>query len=253
MWPDVIAALPPLWLIFGAFLVAGTVKGVAGVGLPLTALGILTTQTDPRTAIALALVPIFLSNLWQFLSSGGVRAAIRRYLPLISVMVVCIPVTLTLTSDIDDSLLLGLLGITFLLYVAISATRWAPDIPDRLDMPAQLGFGALAGVLGGLTSLWLPAIVIYLAARRTTKDEFVRATGLMLFAGSIPLLVGYWREGFLTGPLAGLSAALMLPTLLGLVAGTQLRKRLSEAAFKRVLLVMFVLIGLNLIRRAITG
>jgi uncharacterized membrane protein YfcA len=251
--PDVLAGLPSVALIIGAFLAAGTVKGVAGVGLPLTALGILTTQTDPRTAIALALVPIFLSNLWQFLSAGGVLEALRRYLPFLVVMVIGIPLTLLLTSGIDESLLLGILGLTFLLYVVINATRWAPDISDENDFLAQIGFGALAGLLGGLTSLWLPAIVVYLSARQVKKDEFVRATGLMLFTGSIPLLAGYWHEGYLTGPLAGLSAALMLPTLVGLVLGAQLRKRLSEAAFKRVLLVVFVLVGLNLIRRAIMG
>ncbi len=253
MWPEIFAGLPPLALIVGAFLIAGMVKGVAGVGLPLTALGILTTQTDPRTAIALALVPIFLSNLWQFLSAGGVIDAVRRYLPLLSVMMVGIPLTLALTAGIEDRLLLGILGATFLLYVAINATRWSPSIPDHRDRAAQIGFGAMAGILGGLTSLWLPAIVIYLSARKVQKDEFVRATGLILFSGSIPLMIGYWREGFLTGPLAGLSAALMVPTLAGLLAGGYLRRRLSEAAFKRVLLVMFVLIGLNLIRRAISG
>lgn len=232
---------------------AGTVKGVSGVGLPLTALGILTTQTDPRTAIALALVPIFLANLWQFWNAGGVRDAIRRYLPLILCLVIGIPLTLAVTANIEERALLGILGVTFLMFVAINATRWAPRIPDRLDLPAQLGFGTLAGIVGGLTSLWLPVIAVYLAARDVRKDEFVRATGLILFSGSVPLLAGYWSEGFLTGPLAGISLLMMAPTLGGLLLGAVLRERLSETAFRRILWALFVLIGLNLIRRAITG
>lgn len=253
MWPEVLAGLPPLWFVLATFLAAGTVKGVAGVGLPLTALGILTTQTDPRTAIALALVPIFLANLWQFLRAGGVRDALRRYLPLLICMVVGIPVTLAVTSGIEEKMLLGILGVTFILFVAINVTRWAPRVPDRLDLPAQVGFGLLAGVMGGLTSLWLPAIAVYLSARQTMKDEFVRATGLLLFAGSIPLMAGYWREGFLTGPMAAVSTLMMAPTLAGLVIGARLRARLSEAAFRRVLMAIFALIGLNLIRRSLMG
>ncbi|RZW11826.1 MAG: sulfite exporter TauE/SafE family protein [Rhodobacteraceae bacterium] len=253
MWPDVWAALPPVWLILGGFLIAGTVKGIAGVGLPMTALGILTLETDPRTAIALSMAPILLANLWQFLNAGGAVAAIRRYLPFLVVMVVGIPLTIALTAGASEATLFGALGAMFLFHVALTATRWAPRIPDAADTPAQIGFGAAAGVLGGLVSLWLPAIVIYLGARNVSKDEFVRATGLLLFAGSLPLVAGYWREGFLTGPLAAASALMLVPTLLGMTLGAKVRGRLSEAAFKQILLVVFVVIGLNLIRRAITG
>ncbi|NND41288.1 MAG: sulfite exporter TauE/SafE family protein, partial [Silicimonas sp.] len=63
----------------------------------------------------------------------------------------------------------------------------------------------------------------------------------------------YWREGFLTGPLATASALMLVPTLLGMTLGAKVRGRLSEPAFKQILLVVFVVIGLNLIRRAITG
>ena len=114
-------------------------------------------------------------------------------------------------------------------------------------------FGALAGLLGGLVSLWLPAVLVYLSARQVTKEEFVRATGLLLFSGSIPLVAGFWREGFLTGPLATVSAGMLLPTLFGMFIGSRLRHRLSERAFRRVLMGVLVLIGLNLIRRSFTG
>ena len=253
MWPEVFAALPPLWLIVGAFLIAGTVKGIAGVGLPMTALGILTIQTDPRTAITLSLVPILLANLWQFLSAGGALEALRRYMPFLAVLVVGIPVTLALTADVDQQFLSAVLGAVFLLFVALNATKWVPRILDAKDLPAQLGFGAAGGILGGLTSLWLPAIVIYLSARDVKKDEFIRASGLMLVVGSIPLVAGYWREGFLTGPLTVVSAGLIAPTLAGMLVGARLRHRLSERAFRRVLMAVFVLIGLNLIRRSIMG
>lgn len=253
MWPEVFATLPPLWLIVGAFLAAGTIKGIAGVGLPMTALGILTLQTDPRTAIALAIAPILTANLWQFLTAGGAVLALRRYLPFVAMMIIGIPLTLSLTAEVSQAFLFGILGATIIGSVVLNLTRWAPQIPDSADLPAQLGLGALAGFLGGLVSLWLPVVLIYLSARQVSKDEFVRATGLLLFSGSLPLLAGFWREGFLTGPIAGVSAGMLVPTLLGMWIGSRLRHRLSEQMFKRVLMGVLILIGLNLIRRSILG
>lgn len=253
MWPETYAALPPLWLILAAFLVAGTVKGIAGVGLPMTALGILTLQTNPRTAIALAIAPILIANLWQFVTAGDAVAALRRYFPFVAVMVIGIPVTLAMTADAGASFLFGVLGLTIIGHVALSLTRWSPRISPSADLPAQVGFGALSGLLGGLVSLWLPAVLIYLSARQVTKDEFVRATGLLLFAGSIPLVAGFWHEGFLTGPIALVSAGMLAPTFLGMMIGARLRHRLSEQTFKRVLMGVLVMIGLNLIRRSIIG
>lgn len=253
MWLDVLASLPPIWLILGAFLIAGTVKGIAGVGLPMTALGILTLQTDPRTAIALALVPILLANLWQYLTAGNAMAALRRYLPFVTAMILGIPVTLSLTASASPALLFAVLGTTIIGSVALNLTRWTPRIPDSADVPAQIGLGTLAGVLGGLVSLWLPAVLIYLSARNVAKEEFVRASGLMLFSGSIPLVAGFWREGFLTGPLAWISAGMLVPTIFGMYAGARLRDHLSEQTFKRVLMAVLVLIGLNLIRRSLMG
>lgn len=248
-----IETLPALWIVFAAFLFAGTVKGIAGVGLPLTALGVLTFFTDPRSAFACALVPIFLSNAMQIYRAGSIGPAIRRYLPFLITMVIFIPLVLSLSADASQEFLFLTLGVVILIFVGLNLTKWSPRLPDRHDRKAQFIAGAMAGVLGGLTSIWLPVIVTYLSARNTPKDEFIRASGLILMVGSVPLFTGYVFEGFLTGPIALLSIALLVPTGLGMLAGERLRARLSEAAFRKAVLFVFLLIGVNLIRRGIMG
>lgn len=248
-----IETLPALWIVFAAFLFAGTVKGISGVGLPLTALGILTFFTDPRSAFACALVPIFLSNALQLYRIGNIGPAIRRYLPYLITMAVLIPIVLTMTAEASQEFLFLTLGIVILIFVTLNLTKWAPRLPDHHDRKAQVIAGGMAGVLGGLTSIWLPVVVTYLTARNTPKDEFIRASGLMLMVGSVPLFLGYVSEGFLTGPVALLSLALVIPTGFGMLAGEHLRVRLSEAGFRKAVLFIFLLIGLNLIRRGAFG
>jgi len=243
------------WIIgiylVGAYLVAGTVKGVTGMGLPTIAMGIMTLVIDPRSAIALNLLPMLASNMWQLYRAGDLRGVIRRYLPLAMVLAVTVWITVMLTAGAPDRLLFATLGGAILLFVAVNASRWRPRIPDRLDRPAQGLAGALAGVMGGLTSVWAPPIVIYLAARETPKDEFVRASGLLLLMGTVPLCLGYVQQGFLTPPAAATSAALLIPTFLGFALGEKLRGHLSEVAFRRALLLAFFVMGVNLLRKAI--
>lgn len=234
-----------------ALLIAGTVKGAIGIGLPTTSIGLMTLAIDPRTAIALVLVPMIVSNAWQVYRSGEIRAAFLRYLPFSIALMAGVWVTVRLTSDAPDRVLFAVLGVAILIFVAVNVTRFAPGIPDKADRPAQVGFGLIAGVMGGLTSVWAPPAAVYLAARQTQKDEFVRASGLLIFLGSLPLALGYLREGFVSTPLLLVSVGLLVPTILGFTLGEKLRRRLSEEGFRRILLGLFFLMGLNLLRRAI--
>ena len=57
--------------IAGTFLLAGGVKGVIGLGLPTVSLGLLTAVLDLTTAMALLIVPSFVTNLWQAMAGGN--------------------------------------------------------------------------------------------------------------------------------------------------------------------------------------
>ena len=78
MWsPEIIA------FIAVAFVLAGFVKGVVGVGLPAVSLGLLAAFIGLKEAMALMLVPAFLTNLWQSFTGGSVLAVIRRFWSLL--------------------------------------------------------------------------------------------------------------------------------------------------------------------------
>ncbi|NKB27778.1 MAG: TSUP family transporter [Rhodobacteraceae bacterium] len=233
-----------------AFLLAGTVKGVVGMGLPTTAIGLMTLTLDPRSAIAIVLMPMITLNAWQVWRSGDTLAALRRYAPFITVLMIGVALTSVLSAQVSNRALMGLTGIAILIFVAANLSLSLPRLPDRLDRRAQVLAGLVAGVMGGLTAVWVPPLAIYLTARQVDKAEFVRASGLLIFLGSLPLAAGYVAQGLLGGWLALLSAAMILPGLAGFTVGERLRNRLSPARFRMVMLLVFLFFGLNLIRRA---
>ena len=240
-----------LGLIAISFLLAGTVKGSVGIGLPTAAMGLMTLVLDPRTAISLILMPMLFSNAWQVYRAGGTGQTMRRYLPLALSLMIGVAVAVSVARDAPDRLLLALLGLSLLIFVAVNASRWAPEIPDSKGRIAQLITGTVAGLMGGVTSVWAPPMAVYLAARRVGKDEFVRASGLLIFLGSVPLALGYMSQGYLTREIGLVSLVMLIPTFAGFAFGERLRRRVSEDGFRLILLVVFALMGLNLIRRAI--
>ncbi|MGC3938633.1 sulfite exporter TauE/SafE family protein [Roseobacter sp. EG26] len=240
-----------LLIAAGAFLFSGAIKGLTGIGLPTAAIALMTLFLDPRTAIALVMFPMIGSNAWQVFRSGHLWRTARLYAVFAVVLLVGVAATTFFTKDTSDRALLAVLGVVILIFVAVSWKGMVPPLPERHDRKAQFGFGLMAGIIGGMTAGWGAPLAMYLATKRVDKDEFVRATGFLIFVGSLPLCIAYAQLGFLTGLLAGASAIMLIPTIAGFSMGEVLRKKLSVSGFRNALLIVFVFLGLNLLRRAI--
>ena len=243
------------WLLAAVaaiFLTAGTIKGLVGIGLPTASVGMMSQVMDPRQAIALVVFPSLLSNAWQMYRSGQILACIRRFwIYLACLMGVIAVVTVTLTASVRTETLMLILGVVVIGF-SVMSLAWAPPfLPARFDKAGQVASGLASGLLGGLTAIWAPAMVTYLMARRVEKDEFVRATGTMIFMGTLPLIWGFWETGFLTGPMAGLSVTMIVPALIGFTIGERLRRLLDAERFRTAVLIIFLIMGVNLIRKAL--
>ncbi len=235
----------------GAFLFAGTIKGLVGIGLPTALISILAQFTDPRVAIALLVAPALILNVWQVNRSGGALANLRQVWPFAAVMFVSIWYFSRFAAKLPTDIMITGVGAVIVLFVVTNLLSTPPPIPRSLDLPVQMLAGLAAGLIGGLTSIWSPPMVIYLLARRVDKETFIGTTGVLILAGSIPLYIGYWQAGLLTPALAGISTGMVVPAMLGFGLGEWLRRWLDPAQFRNLILLTFLLMGLNLLRRGL--
>ncbi len=239
------------WILAVAvFLLAGSVKGLVGIGLPATTIGVLSQFADPRQAIALSILPVLISNIWQVHKNRMFAKALKRYWLFCVIMAVGIWYFAQFAALVSKETMSALVGSVMILFVLTSLLTGALSLPERLDKPAQIVAGALAGIMGGLTSLWAPPLVVYLLSQRLQKDEFVGALGFMLLAGSLPLMLGYSQAGLMSPSMMAYSAAMIVPTLLGVFAGEFGRNYLNGQQFRGLLLFVFLVLGANLIRIA---
>ncbi len=240
-------------LISIAMTIGGTVKGIAGIGLPIVTLSIIVTfnMLPPKDSIAMLVVPILITNLWQALRAGNILEPIRWMWPMLTAFLLCLFLGSQLLANLDTQGLFAALGVVVVIFSA--STLWMPERP--VPGPVTRAWlapltGAVGGLLGGITTVWGPVLMMYLVTLRLTKDEWVRTVSLIWFSGALPLTAFYWANGVLNPSNVNLSIYACLPGMAGLFIGEIIRKFINEDMFRKAMLIYLFLIGLNFIRRA---
>ncbi|MGF1628913.1 MAG: sulfite exporter TauE/SafE family protein [Kiloniellaceae bacterium] len=232
-----------LLVIAGTFLLAGLVKGVVGFGLPTVSLALLTVVFGLPQAMALMLVPAFVANIWQALAGGGALAVLHRIWPFLLMAAVTVWLGALALTRIDVHLLSALLGLLLVIYSVISLAGLRLSLTARQAVWAGPLIGTVNGVLTGMTGSFVVPGVLFLQAIGLPRDQLIQAMGMLFFASTLALGIALGGNDFLSVELGGLSAAALVPALLGMLLGQRLRKGLPEARFRQVFFVALLLLG----------
>ena len=111
------------------FLLAGTVKGIVGFGLPLVSITLLTPFYGLVDAIAIMLLPAVATNFWQAVSGGGFIGLWKRLWPLYVPGVVSTVLAASVLVQIDTFWPTVLLGGVILAYSLVGLAAWQPPKP----------------------------------------------------------------------------------------------------------------------------
>jgi uncharacterized membrane protein YfcA len=233
------------------FLLAGAVKGVIGLGLPSVSLALLTAALGLPQAMALLLVPSFVTNFWQAVVGGNFRAIVKRIWPFLLMATVTVWIGAMALTRVNLSLLSGLLGGLLAAYSAMNLTGLRIAIAPRQETWMGPVLGTANGVLTGMTGSFVMPGVLFLQAIGLPRDRLVQAMGMLFTASTAALALALQRNDLLTGELGALSAAAVLPALAGMMLGQRIRQRLSEERFRRVFFVSLLLLGTYIIARAV--
>jgi hypothetical protein len=192
---------------------------------------------------------VLASNLWQAVEGGHTRAAIARFAPLIVPMMLTTVFTVWLTLGMQPGTLNALIACTVLLAVTLIAWQPQLSVDRRRERQWSVGVGLMSGALGGVSAAMGPLLITYLVALRLPREAFVGSISVLNLLGSLPLYVSLCWLGVLGWPEAVLSIAALVPMFVGMSLGKRLRTRVSETAFRRMLLSFLVIIALMLLLR----
>ncbi len=232
-----------LLIVTATFLLAGAVKGVIGLGLPTVSLGILTAAIDLPTAMALLLGPSFVTNFWQGAVGGRAREICLRVWPFLLFAVILVPVGALALSGLDVAWLSALLGALLIIYGGLSLAGFRLAIQPGDERWSGPLFGAVNGILTGMTGSFVVPGVMYLQALGLPRDALVQAMGILFTLSTLALGLALGRNELLSAEQGWLSALAVIPAIVGMVLGQQLRSILSEVVFRRVFFASLLVLG----------
>ena len=246
---DLISQLPALT---AAFLLAGLVKGVTGLGLPTVGIGLLSLVMPPAQAAALVIVPSLVTNVWQMVCGPALRPLVRRLWPMLAGLCLGTSAAAGLLAGDDAGIASAALGCALLLYAAFGLS---PVRLPRVAPQAERWLGPAAGTATGLvtaaTGVFVLPAVPYLQALGLERDQLVQALGLSFTVSTLALAASLAGSGTLGAGLAGSSLLALLPALAGMAAGQWIRRVLRPDLFRRLFFLGLLLLGAHLALRGL--
>ena len=240
-----------LLLIAAAFLIGGMVKGAIGLGLPVVVLALLVLVMPLREAMAIFVIPGFVSNLWQAQSGVWFRELLGRLWTFLLGSVFGIVTGVAIMAGTKSEIMVLVMGSLLVLYGAYALVGPRVPEPGRHEVWLSPLCGFLGGLLFGMAGLFIVPALIYLEALRIPRDKFIQALGITFLTITSTLGISMQRHGLLGLDLALISALGLVPVFIGIWLGRRVRHRISEAFYRKLFFIALIVTGIYQITKVL--
>lgn len=220
------------------------IQSISGFGSALVAMAFLPAIIGLQSATPLvALVAITMEVILLLRYRRAVQ--IKAIGSVAAASVVGIPVGVIYLRQIDERITLTVLGLVLLGYALYSLANIRPP---RLDHPAWgIGAGLIAGILGGAYNTSGPPVIIYGDCKRWQPQEFKGNLQGFFVVSSAVVAAAHWMGGTVKSQVWQLYL-LSLPVIaIGIIAGTGLDQFLNQSVFRKIVLVLLLVMGVRLL------
>src|ERR1700687_1356867 len=133
-----------------SLIVAGLLKGIIGVGMPVVALPLLSLFIDIKSAAMLLSMPLIFSNVPQALEGGKTGRCLMQLMPVILGMIPGLFLGVRILLALDANVAKIIAGLVLMGVGGVTLLAPKLQLQSRLVSPTGITFGFLGGVLGGI-------------------------------------------------------------------------------------------------------
>jgi uncharacterized protein len=237
---------PLLFLIAAAFLLAGFVKGVIGLGLPTVSMGLPAVTMQPSRALAIVIVPAVVTNIWQTFVGPYLRDIILRLWPLMVGTVIGIWLNAGMLTGPYSRYGAVVLGVLLVIYAITGLSKFSFSVARRDEKWIGGIVGLVTGIVSAATGIQVIPSMPFMQAIGMEKDELVQALGVFFTVATVSLAFSLTSAGLLTAATALPGAVAMAAAFTGMFIGQALRSRMPPETFRRWFLIAMIILGLYL-------
>ena len=236
---------------FLALTLGGFIKGALGVGTPLLTVPMMALVLPPQMAVAIMAIPVVVANLWQFAQAGKSSAVVKRFWPAFLAILAGTWVGVNILASLDDRTLLIVVGVAVIVFAIMQGSRFRVQLPDAMVKPAGIFFGGASGLIGGISSFFGPMLITYLiSVRDIDKNQFVSSISFLYVSAVLPWTLMLYLYGILDGAVLTYSTFATIPVTLGLLIGQSIRKYISDARFRYLIIGILLISAVSMLWRA---
>jgi uncharacterized protein len=236
-----------------SLIVAGFLKGIIGVGMPVVALPLLSLFIDVKSAAMLLTMPLIFSNLPQALEGGRTGRCLVQLMPVILGMIpgLFLGVRVLLAADANVAKIIA--GLVLMGVGAVTLLAPRLQLKPGLVLPAGITSGFFGGILGGIAAMAGPLVFIFLLAKGLRGMAFTKEASLYLVISSGVLAILLTASPKFSWLDVSVSTAAMLPVVLGMSVGQYMRDKIAPGTFKTLVLIAVIVAGADLLRHGFFG
>jgi uncharacterized membrane protein YfcA len=218
-------------------------QSLSGFGVALVTMALLPSLIGLRVATPLvALVGIVLEVMILIRYHASIK--FKSILGLIVPSVVAIPLGVKYLRMLDERVALFILGLIVLTYALYALIGFR--LPELRHPSWAMLFGFMGGLLSGAYNTSGPPVVVYGNCRKWSPEEFKSNLAGYFLINSVMTVSTHWLSGHFTADV-WITFWWTLPALvIGFALGQSIDRWLNPELFRRIVLVMLVILGLRL-------
>jgi uncharacterized membrane protein YfcA len=236
-----------LLLIAAAFLLAGFIKGVIGLGLPTVSMGLLAVTMPPAHALAIVIVPAIITNIWQTFVGPYLRDIIRRLWPLMLGTVIGIWLNADMLTGPYARYGTIVLGVLLVVYAVVGLSKFSFKVARKDEKWIGGIVGLITGAVSAATGVQVIPSMPFMQAIGMEKDELVQALGVFFTVATLALAFSLTSVVLLSAATALPGGIAMVAAFAGMFIGQAVRSRMHPDGFRRWCLIAMIFLGLYLV------
>lgn len=238
-----------LIIIFCALAVGSLVKGIAGLGLPLVAIPVMSTFIAVDHAVAIMVIPGVILNsylLWAYRAHAVKIANLRA---MISIGIIAVVIGAWILSAVPDEYLI--------MFMVFWVGGYLISLAFKQKLKSGLNFGrngplfvvGLAGIIQGSIGTSGPVFAPYVHSLKLEQPQYVYVVSIIFQIFAVTQLISFTWLGLIDLERAYQSALACIPIAIFLPFAVWLSQYFTDRAFNFIIVAVLIAIETRLIWR----